>query len=143
MTLAGVCQKTATKPSNGFALRPEKGDVNAQVALGNKYLEGEDVPKDGAEAAKWYRFAAEQGYDYAQQKLSKMYAEGLVGVPKDGAEAYKWISLASSKNEYYALQRDLLEEGENKLNSIQIAEGQRMAREWKPKRWEELKGQLE
>jgi TPR repeat protein len=33
----------------------EQGDADAQYNLGNVYVTGEGVPKDGAEAAKWFR----------------------------------------------------------------------------------------
>ena len=39
----------------------EQGDVDAQFNLGWCYYMGEGVPQDKAEAAKWYRKAAEQG----------------------------------------------------------------------------------
>jgi TPR repeat protein len=41
----------------------EQGDVNAQFALGFMYQEGkpQGVPQDYAEAARWYRLAADQG----------------------------------------------------------------------------------
>jgi TPR repeat protein len=40
--------------------RAEQGDVKAQLNLGTMYGNGQGVPKDHAEAAKWYRKAAEQ-----------------------------------------------------------------------------------
>ena len=39
----------------------EQGDALAQYSLGEMYDLGEGVPEDDAEAAKWYRKAAEQG----------------------------------------------------------------------------------
>ena len=43
----------------------EQGDANAQFVLGYKYDTGEDVPQNDTEAARWYRKAAEQGFDVA------------------------------------------------------------------------------
>lgn len=60
------------------------------------YYAGESVPKDSAEAAKWYRLAAEQGYAQAQFNLGVIYATGE-GVPKDDAEAVKWYRLAAEQ----------------------------------------------
>ncbi len=37
------------------------------------YDNGQGVPQDYAEAVKWYRLAAEQGYAYAQYNLGVMY----------------------------------------------------------------------
>jgi hypothetical protein len=57
------------------------------------YLEGECVAKDGAEAAKWFRLAAEQGLAGSQTTLAMMYEEGN-GVPQDSEEAAKWYRMA-------------------------------------------------
>ena len=50
---------------------------------------GVGIPKDYAEAMKWYLLAAEQGYAGAQNNLGLVYGNGE-GVPKDSAEAVKW-----------------------------------------------------
>src|SRR5512145_2545011 len=47
----------------------EKGDAAAQALLGGMYVCGENVPRDYAEAAKWYRLAAEQGHSDARYNL--------------------------------------------------------------------------
>ena len=51
-----------------------------------------------AEAVKWYRLAAEQGYAKAQVNLGSMYGEGN-GVPQDNAAALKWYCLAAEQGE--------------------------------------------
>jgi TPR repeat protein len=48
------------------------------------------VPKDEAEAARWYRKAADQGLAEAEAHLGGCYALGR-GVPKDEAEAGRWL----------------------------------------------------
>jgi TPR repeat protein len=92
------------------------------------------VPKDFAEAAKWYRKAADQGDSSAQFKLGNMYNEGR-GVPQDFVLAYLWLNLAASQasaalQRHYGISRDLVAK---KLLPQQLAEAQRLAREWKPK----------
>ena len=44
-------------------IRPlaEHGSADAQYNLGIMYFTGQGVPKDSAEAAKWFRLAADQG----------------------------------------------------------------------------------
>jgi hypothetical protein len=59
------------------------------------YDQGHGVPQDYAQAAIWYRRAAEQGNVAAQANLSKLYEDGR-GVLKNYAEAYFWIDLAAS-----------------------------------------------
>jgi TPR repeat protein len=55
------------------------------------------VVKDHAEAAKWYRKAAEQNYAEAQYNLGLGYYKGE-GVAKDQAEAVKWYRKAGEQN---------------------------------------------
>ena len=76
----------------------EKGDAEAQIRLGYMYKYGKGVPKDHAEAVKWFRKAAEQGRMLAQYKLGVMYRDGL-GVPKDDVEAYIWFSIAATNGD--------------------------------------------
>ena len=54
------------------------------------YAAGDGVPQDKAEAACWYRKAAEQKNVRAQWRLGNMYASGD-GVPQDKAEAAHWF----------------------------------------------------
>jgi TPR repeat protein len=108
----------------------EKGILAAQYTLGLMYDNGEGVPEDNIEAAKWYRLVAEQGDVDAQYSLGLMYAKGE-GVPRDYVQAYKWWSLAATKGEERS-RRD--KEKISKLMSReQIAEAQRLSREWRPK----------
>jgi len=58
---------------------------------------GRGVAKSDAEAAKWYRIAADQGYAPAENNLGFLYAEGR-GVPRDDAEAVKWYRRAADRN---------------------------------------------
>jgi TPR repeat protein len=76
--------------------KAEAGDATAQNNLGLMYDNGNGVPKDYAEAVKWYRLAADQGLAAAQLRLGLMYDNGD-GVPKDSAEAVKWYRLAADQ----------------------------------------------
>jgi hypothetical protein len=62
------------------------------------YKDGQGVPQDYAEAAKWYHLAAEQGDADAQNNLGTMYDTGE-GVPQDYAEAAKWYRLAAEQGD--------------------------------------------
>lgn len=48
----------------------EQGQANAQFILGLMYAEGRGLPKDEAEAVRWYRKAADQGDADARHNLS-------------------------------------------------------------------------
>ena len=112
----------------------DQGDAAAQNGLGVLYAQGHGVPQDYAEAVNWYRKAADQGSPKAQLGLGLMFAQGH-GVPQDYAQAYQWFNLAASRAKDAETQnaathnRDVVAK---RLTSAQIAEAQKMAREWKP-----------
>ncbi len=60
------------------------------------YQRGAGVPQDYAEALKWYRKAAEQGNDAAENNLGALYEYGN-GVEKDLGEAIKWFQKAAGQ----------------------------------------------
>jgi len=113
-----------------FRKAADLGVADAQFNLGVMYANGRGVTKDETEAVKWYRKAADQGYADAQLNLGAMYFYGR-GVPKDEAEAYKWWLLSGAqgidlaKANYAILERN--------LTPAQRAEGQRLAREFRPR----------
>ncbi len=90
---------------------------------------------DYATALREWRPLAEQGNAKAQYNLGVMYGNG-VGVPQDEAQAYMWFKLASStfppgENRNIAVKsRDIIAK---MMTPAQIAEAQKLAREWKPK----------
>jgi TPR repeat protein len=113
----------------------EQGLAPAQSNLGLMYAEGQGVPQDYIKAVQWYTKAAKQGYAKAQYNLGAMYANGY-GVPEDYIEAYKWINLSAAQGEELAVKiRDILRK---QMSPSQIAEAQRLSREFKPK----TKGQI-
>ena len=79
----------------------EQGDAVAQNNLGFMYAKGEGVPKDVAEAIRWFKKAAEQGDEVAQHNLGLIYVEGE-GVPKDYTEAIKWFKKAAKQGDAVA-----------------------------------------
>ena len=81
------------------------------------------------------KLLAEQGLASAQYNLGVMYDEGQ-GVPQDYVQAHMWFSLAAAglppgeDRNSAAEYRDIVAK---LLTAAQIAEAQRLAREWKPK----------
>ena len=93
------------------------------------YSLGEGVLQDYREAAKWFRKAADQGHAKAQYMLGNMYAVGR-GMPRDDLRAHMWLNLSAAKGEKKAAEvRDFLAK---RMTEAQIAEAQKLAREWKP-----------
>lgn len=109
----------------------EGGDPIAQFNLGLLYLDGHGVPQNPAEAANWFRRAAEQDYTQAQHNLGAMYGSGQ-GVKRDLVQAYKWLNICAAKgNSGCATQRDLIAK---KLKPGQVADAQRLATDFKPQK---------
>jgi S1-C subfamily serine protease len=108
----------------------EQGLAAAQYNLGMMYDHGRGVRQDYKEAVKWYTMAAEQGYAEAQNNLGVMYQRGE-GVFQDYVQAYKWHNLASAQVGKKAKEnRDILR---NRMTPAQIAEAQRLSREFRPR----------
>jgi TPR repeat protein len=118
-----------------FRKAADQGYTGSQFQLGSLYYQGHGVPRDYAEAVKWYRKAAEQGDDGAQAMLGTMYARGE-GVPQDYVQAHMWINLAASQSPPGELHKEAVKWRDSiaaRMTPAQIAEAQRLAREWKPK----------
>lgn len=115
----------------------EQGSAEAQTLLGAMYWSGEGVPRDHAQAAKWYLRAARQGYARAQNDIGFMYGFGEGIPPHDDVQAYKWISLAIER--YTAKNQDRLDQAikdkaalEARMTPAQLAQAKREIRDWKP-----------
>jgi TPR repeat protein len=107
------------------------------ATLGVMYGEGRGVPQDYAEAARWYRLAADQGDAQAQYNLGLAYARGE-GVTQNVVDAHMWFNLAAARfpandtrNRTAAVKNRDTVAGE--MSSEQLAEAQKRAREWKPR----------
>jgi uncharacterized protein len=113
-----------------FRLAADQGLAGAQYSLGFEYERGYAVSQDYKESVRWYRLAADQGLVGAQRSLGVMYDEGK-GVPQDYVQAHMWYNLAGANGDADGVKnRDIVA---RKMTPDQIAEAQRLAREWKPK----------
>ena len=112
-----------------------QGNVSAQYNLGLMYYKGQGVPQDYARALKWCRKAAKQGDASAQYNLGLMYYKGE-SVTQDYVLGHMWWNIAASRstgeqNKKYSKARDIIAK---LMTPSQIAEAQKLAREWKPKK---------
>jgi hypothetical protein len=88
-----------------------------------------DGQADSAKALKLLRPLAERGYEGAENSLGLAYASGA-GVPQDYVLAHMWFNLAGAQgNEDAIRNRDNIAKA---MTPDQIAEAQRLAREWRP-----------
>jgi TPR repeat protein len=109
----------------------DQGDAAAQHSLGFMYGAGMGVRQDYAEALKWFLMAANQGIAEAQFNLGFMCQAGK-GVPQDYVQAHMWFSLAAEQGlEPAKRNRDRIAK---RMTPGQIAEAQKLVREWKIKR---------
>jgi len=118
-----------------FKPHAERGDVDAQFSLGEMSKKGQGVPRDDAEALKWYRRAADHGHADAQNNLGIIYTLGK-GVPVDYVQAHMWYSIAASNSSEGTERAGAVSNRDaiaSMMTPIQVEQAQKMAREWKPK----------
>lgn len=75
----------------------EHGDLWAQNHIARCYALGDGIEQNDSLAIKWYRVAAEGGYDMSQRNLGVCYYKGLCGLDVDYAEAVKWLCKAAEQ----------------------------------------------
>jgi GAF domain-containing protein len=107
--------------------RADRGDPDAQYALGVLYHNGEGVLRDDAQAVQWYLRSANQGYVPAQSALGAYYEAGR-GVPQDFSKAYFWTVLAVAQGDENSKfrQQDLTA----RMTRSQIAAAHEQAESW-------------
>jgi TPR repeat protein len=114
----------------------EQGDAKAQFLLGEAYHDGDGVTENDTEAVKWWRKAADQGHGGAQHQLGLAYYSGEA-VRKEFVLAYMWFNLSATAaytevaNVFFSPAADEIRDDlEKELTPAEIAEGQRLTREW-------------
>jgi uncharacterized protein len=136
-----------------YHLAADQGSSYAENVIGVAYEHGLYVAQDYAEAFRWYRRAANKIYERPgdtwihspQYNVGAMFASGR-GTAQDYVQALMWFTLAAAfgdtrapgplgielvnTSKYTAIeQRDRLVP---LMTSAQIAEAERLAREWRP-----------
>ena len=111
-----------------------RGNPRAQAMLGFMYENGLGAPQGYDVAFELYCGAAERGDPTGQYLLGLLYDKGH-GVERDDVLAYKWLKLAAAaapahERERYLRIRDAVA---SKMSLNQIAEGQRLALDWRPR----------
>jgi eukaryotic-like serine/threonine-protein kinase len=86
-------------PLSNLITAANRGDPEAQNALGLKYVTGEDgLQRDETKAVDWYTKAAQQGYAKAEVNLGDMYFYGRGGLDKDPVQALSWYLKAAQQD---------------------------------------------
>ena len=119
-----------------FRRAADGGDAAARFYLGVMFAEGRGVPQDYEQAAIWYQRAADLGDAQALYNLGLAYAQGE-GVAQDVVKAHMLLNVAAarfppsegSRRTAAVSSRDVVAK---EMSAEQIAEAQRLAREWSP-----------
>jgi localization factor PodJL len=82
-----------TPPSLSIAAKG--GDPLALFEIGARFTEGRGVKNDFAEAAKWYKLAADKGFALAQYRLANFLEKGT-GVAPNIAEAKRYYEMSAN-----------------------------------------------
>jgi len=113
-----------------YRLSAMQGYPDGQYKLCEMSERGQGLPQDYQEALRWCGLAADQGHGPAMFMLGRLYHTGH-GVPQNVVRAHMWYNLATA-NGYDAGKkwRDRLAD---EMSPAQIAEAQKLAREWSVK----------
>jgi len=128
-----------TEATKWYKKAAAQGDRDAAFSLANIYAGGFGAPRhlfDLSKSAHWFEKAAELGFIYAAIPLSGMYADGR-GVNQDIVKAHMWLDIAISAWPDRQYRTDAIKQRDAltaRMTTAQIAEAQRLAREWKPKK---------
>lgn len=134
-----------------FRKAAAQGVLYSVAALGFSYAHGKGIEKDMERGVGLLRAAADMGESFSQYNLGDLYrAPG--GLPKDLAQTYAWhaIMMASLPESPSvtnpATQAKMIEVTQFRLDRLaqkmtpeQIAEGERIAAQWRRKSWDEVR----
>ena len=102
--LAVTVLSTGCGPTSNFKSTLEKakgGDPQAQLEVGQMYLEGRDVKLDGAEGLKWVKQAAQKGLPAAERTYGLILRVAPTGVGT-AVQARQWLEKAAAKGDVIA-----------------------------------------
>tara|TARA_R110000868_G_scaffold359173_2_gene621035 strand:- start:2081 stop:2656 length:576 start_codon:yes stop_codon:yes gene_type:complete len=111
---------------NSCFLVPIGTNGPAEYFLGLMYENGQGVLQHYAEAVKWHRLGAEQGYAPAQNNLAFMYQLGE-GVLESNVMAHMWFNIASVNGAPKS--GEWRDELAGQMTNADISKAQEMARE--------------
>ena len=95
VTLINSDNKKGLETVRGIA---NSGNTDAQLLVGIMYQMGVGGEEHQADAAYYFRMAAEQGNASAQTNLGKCYLSGD-GVPEDNNKAFEWFEKAAKQGD--------------------------------------------
>jgi localization factor PodJL len=92
----------STAPLDRLTVLANAGNAKAELIVALKYLDGDGVPANDTEGAKWLERAAEAGEPVAQYRMGTLYERGR-GVTADAAKAEHWYEAAANQGNRKAM----------------------------------------
>lgn len=125
----GVAAKNPAEALKWLELAANQGHADACYKLGILYRTGLGVLQNFETAFQWFELAAKQNHADAQYDIGLMHKNGL-SVPVDFVKAYVWLNLAAAQGHVGA--RSARDGVLQVMTAQQVAEGQRVSRDWRP-----------
>ena len=94
--------RSAMAPLDRLTQAANAGNARAQLIVGLKYLDGDGVPANETEAAKWLTKAADAGEPVAQYRAGTLFERGR-GVAADPVKAVRWYLAAANQGNRKAM----------------------------------------
>jgi TPR repeat protein len=120
-----------------YRMAAQHGDVESARRVGFMNANAQGIERNDAEALKWYRMAADKGDPDSQNNLGVIYSTGK-GVTQDNVQAHKWFTIAAAR--FPASEKDKRDKAvknsellAKKMKPEEVAQAQKLAREWKSK----------
>jgi len=98
----GSLPENPAEAARWWSKAAEKGDVDAQIALAIKMINGQGVPQDLARGRHLCNEAAKHNEHRAEYCMGYIYQHGL-GVPRNDKKARNWYELAAAKSQINAM----------------------------------------
>lgn len=95
-------EESSRAPLDRLSALAGKGDTRAELVIGLKYLKGDGIAANDAEAVRWIARAAQAGDAVAQNHLGALYQTGR-GVKADLQQAVHWYQSAATQGSRHAM----------------------------------------
>ena len=119
--------KDRAKALEYWQLASDQGQIAASNLLAQAYKTGDGIEADAAHAFELFSATAEQGNAMGLYEVALAYETGL-GAEPDPVKAYSYANIAAARQHPDA--PALRDKIEATLTAEQIAEGQKLARDW-------------
>ena len=124
------CLKTASAWEDYELATRHKG-IESQYVMGVRFEYGGGVKQNFKTAFAFYKLAAEQGHNGAQNKLGVLYFDGK-GIQKSNVKSYMWMTVAQKNPWNIKLDKRVKKNKERiipQIKPVEISEGTKLADE--------------